>query len=280
MKNKLLSSFFQRLPSFKGKMRLARFYYKGLIAHAVDVTIEVHNSIKYKVPNLRETIGEELFINGYYEKEIIALITENLKDGRAFLDLGANIGAIAIAVAKEKQNNEIYCVEASKRLFDYLTYNINQNNIHNVFPINNALSDTDDLKLSFYAPVDKFGKGSLSPVFTKEAEIVDSITIDTLLHRKSIKDVGVIKIDVEGYEYYAFKGAEQLLLGNTAPIIIFEFVDWAEDQAEGIKSGMAQKLLIDYGYKLFSIEKDKAGYKLIKTDKIIYEGTKMFLATK
>lgn len=280
MSKQPLSSFFQRLPLFKGKMRLARVYYKKLIADAEDVIIEAHGNIRYKVPNLRETIGEELFINGYYEKEIISLITENLKEGQAFLDLGANIGAIAIAVAKEKQNNKIYCVEASKRLFDYLVFNIKQNNTFNIVPINNALSDADDLKLSFYSPVGKFGKGSLSPVFTKEAEIIDSITIDTLLYRKSIKDVGVIKIDVEGYEYYAFKGAEQLLLGNKAPKIIFEFVDWAENQADGIKSGMAQKLLIDYGYKLFLIEKYNSGYKLIKANKIIYEGAKMFLATK
>lgn len=280
MNGQPVSSFFQYLPLFKGKMRLARLCHKALISNASDIIIEGHDKIRYKVPNLKETIGEELFINGFYEKEIINLVIKNLNDDQAFLDLGANIGAIALAVAKEKKNNKIFCVEASKRVFDYLSYNIEQNNAFNIVPINRALSDVDDMQLSFYAPVDKFGKGSLSPVFTENTEIIDSITLDTLILKYFITNIGVIKIDVEGHEHTAFKGAEKLLQHKNAPKIVFEFVDWAERQAKGLNPGMAQKLLIDYGYRLFTIEKSKNSFKLIKADKIFYEGCKMFFATK
>lgn len=265
---------------FKGKMRLARLYYKKLISNAKDVIVKGHNDIIYKLPNLTETIGEEIFVNGYYEKEIIDLILRNLDKGQTFLDLGANIGAITLPIAKEKPYIKIFCVEASAKMFEYLSFNIQLNNFRNVGTINNALSDLDDLQLSFYAPSEKYGKGSLSPVFTNEIETVDSISVDTLISRYSIENVGVIKIDVEGYEYCVFKGARNLLTSKNAPKIVFEFVDWAEASAKGLKPGMAQEILREFGYTIFTIENSNRGFELVRANEVFYNGDKMFFATK
>jgi len=64
--------------------------------------------------------------------------------------------------------------------------------------------------------------------------------------------VDFIKIDVEGYEYHVFKGAETTLSRPDAPDILFEFVDWAEEKAAGIAIGDAQRILKSYGYRIFT----------------------------
>lgn len=118
----------------------------------------------------------------------------------------------------------------------------------------------------------------MSAVFTDEAEEIETVTLDTLLNKQAIKSADFIKIDVEGYEYYAFKGGENLLRKSDAPDILFEFVDWAESQARDLKPGDAQILLMDYGYMLYKFEQGKpVGKPLAKS---ITEGWQLLYATK
>ena len=129
--------------------------------------------------------------------------------------------------------------------------------------------------MDFFAPQDKFGKGSLSPIFTKRSEKVQSRTIDSIMEELDLKSVELIKIDVEGYEYFVFKGAENLLKSKNAPIILFEFVDWAENAVEGLNTGMAQQLLLSMGFQLYRIGEK---HNLIKLHSILHNGSHNLLA--
>ena len=68
----------------------------------------------------------------------------------------------------------------------------------------------------------------MSPVFEKNGQLVNTITLSKLIEDYNIVDIGLIKVDVEGFEYFVFKGGEKYLKKNDAPDILFEFVDWAE----------------------------------------------------
>ena len=64
--------------------------------------------------------------------------------------------------------------------------------------------------------------------FAGSSEKVKTISVDTLLNDLKISELNFIKIDIEGYEYFAFKGAEKTLRHANAPDILFEFLDCAE----------------------------------------------------
>jgi hypothetical protein len=113
--------------------------------------------------------------------------------------------------------------------------------------------DKDNIELDFFSPLDKFGKGSLASVFTNQAVKVNTITLDSLVRMNDFEDVDVIKVDVEGFEQSVFTGASDLLSKVDAPVIFFEFVDWAE-QSAGFKPGDAQRALKEYGYKLYKLD--------------------------
>ena len=93
----------------------------------------------------------------------------------------------------------------------------------------------------------------------------------------ALEAVGFIKIDVEGYEHYAFKGAENLLRKDDAPGILFEFADWAENLASGLKAGDAQRILKDFGYDLFIFNVDQS---ITPINDILTEGNFMLFAKK
>jgi len=153
-------------------------------------------------------------------------------------------------------------LEAAPLVFEYLKKNIEANGLFQVMMINKAISDTEGNEVMIYSPPHKFGKGSMSPVFTSEGVIVETITLKALIKPLHITDIGFIKIDIEGFEYFAFEGGRDLLMNGNAPDILFEFANWAEDSAPGIKAGDAQKLLMDFGYQLYVFEDGRIGTRL------------------
>lgn len=251
----MLDKILRILPTFKGKQRLARLLLKSKFSCLRDVLIQGKYDCTYKVPNIKESIGFELYINGVYEEEIINFIKRRIPFNGIFLDIGANIGAITMPLIKQRKDIKATCIEASLNVFSCLRFNTKNNQLHNCNLVNKAVTDIDGDVVSFFSPPEQFGKGSLSSVFTEDAEYVETITLDTLVAKNNILKVNFIKIDIEGYEYYAFKGGVLLLTSDTAPDILFEFVDWAEGLAKDLKPGDAQKLLIDYGYDLFIVSK-------------------------
>ena len=123
--------------------------------------------------------------------------------------------------------------------------------------------------------MDQFGKGSFAPVFTDQAVEVDTITIDTLLKEFAIQKVSTVKIDIEGFEYFAFQGGKNLFSAEDGPDIIFEFVDWAEELA-GVAKGSAQKILRQFGYQLCLMNNDE----LTPIEEIVIRGNDLFFASK
>jgi FkbM family methyltransferase len=245
--------------------------------HATDVPVTGAYGSKFCLPNLVETIGFEIFINGIYEKETHDFLMGRIPPGAVVLDLGANIGSIIIPICRRRPDVTVICVEASPWVFGYLEKNIRLNGLSNVETVNRAILDTDDQEIDFFAPAEKFGKGSLTPHYSKQSIRVATIKIDTLLEQRKIRQVGLIKIDIQGLEYYAFKGAGRLLSSPDAPDILFEFEDWAERDATGLHAGSAQELLKEYGYTIYSPD---ARGRLIKQGDVLRTGSHNLYATK
>jgi len=272
-----LDTLTRKIPHFKGKFRLVRLLFRRKLRLSRDIVIQGKNAINYKLPNLVENIGFELFADGEYEPGTVELIVKHMPVSGSFIDIGANIGSIAIPVCKKRPDIKAICIEASPRVFGYLKWNIEMNGLKNCLPVNRIVSDADDRVVDFFSPEELFGKGSVSPVFTKSAEKGKSITLDTLLLENNISQPDFIKIDIEGYEYFVFKGGSRTLGSDQAPDILFEFLDWAEGLVNGIEPGQAQALLLEYGYRLYSVEQ----YNRLKpVNGYLKKGEAMLFATK
>jgi FkbM family methyltransferase len=273
----LIDAVLRKLPLFRGKERIARVILARSIKRKRDFWIKGKFNCEYLIPNIVESIGFEIFINAIYEQETSAFIVASLPENGVFLDLGANIGAITIPIHVRRKDVKIVCVEAAPWIYKYLKQNLVRNGAQAVYTINSALFYTDNEIFNFYSPKDKFGKGSLSSVFTDDAVPVSTIRVDTLVKNLGLERVDMIKIDVEGYEGHVFRGATTLLGGINAPDIILEFVDWAERGAKGAAVGDAQKVLRDFGYRIFYFKKIGV---MEEVKGILEEGFFMLFATK
>ncbi len=247
----MIATILRYFKPFKGKQRLARLLLGDRMNHINDVLVKGKYGCTYKIPNIIENVGFDIYVDGMFEQETIELIIKKLPPGGVLVDMGANIGSISLPVCKQRPDIKAICIEAAEKVYQYLEFNVKLNELSNCTIIHKALTDTDGAVVNFFSPDEKFGKGSLSSVFTKNAKQVETIRLDTLLRQQGIGKVDFIKADIEGYEYHAFKGAEKLLSADHAPDILFEFVDWAEEAAHDCRPGDAQQLLMTYGYTLY-----------------------------
>ena len=262
---------------FKGKPRLARLLLGNRINKIKDLLVKGKYGCTFKIPNIIENVGFDIYVDGVFEKKTIELIMQKLPPGGVLVDMGANIGSISLPVCKQRPDVKAICIEAAERVYGYLDFNVKLNELTNCTIINKALTDYDGAIVNFFSLDEKFGKESLSSVFTKDAKQVETIRLDTLLRQHEIVEVDFIKADIEGYEYHAFKGAAKLLSAEKAPDILFEFVDWAEDAAHHCKAGDAQQLLLKYGYTLYTWSSNNERTLM---DKIQTTGNAMIYATK
>jgi FkbM family methyltransferase len=171
----------------------------------------------------------------------------------------------------------VIAVEASSIMYGYLKKNIELNGITNCEILNKAIWLNSENEVPFYLPEEQYGKGMID--MNKSSgnfELVKTISVDDLCKLYQLEKVVFIKVDIEGFEYFAFKGGAQLLKQQDAPDILFEFIATAEKSAESLEPGDAQAILFAYGYKLYKIEHSQ----LIEIKKPLTDSYAMIFATK
>jgi len=81
-------------------------------------------------------------------------------------------------------------------------------------------------------------------------------TIDAHCAAERLARVDFMKVDVEGAELHAFRGAEQLLRGAEAPIILYECSELLTAPF-GTNASEIKQLLTDYGYRIYRFDGDR-----------------------
>ena len=263
-----LSPFYRRLPYFKGKNRLGMWLFKSQMYRNTNESVKGTYGLNYNIINTSDSIGRELFLNGIYESKTLHLLMKLLSPGKIMIDAGANIGAISLPVAKVTKA-VIYAFEPSRLILSTLQQNIVANKISNVFPFPLALSSASG-EANFYESDKVHGWSGLVEIKSFKKYPVKTITLDSFCTLNEIKEIEVLKIDVQGWEYAVLKGAAQLLKAKAIHHIIFEVETWAEENA-GLPAGASQQLLLSSGYELFTLDHEKL-------DRPLYSGTHILWA--
>jgi FkbM family methyltransferase len=236
-------------PGVRGKARLARALLPDA-ARSEAALVRNRDGSPMIVPSLLEPVGLCLWMDGVYEPETLRFLRQHTAPDSVFVDVDANIGAFAVPLAKH--TGRVIAIEASPQVVPYLRKNVALNDLSNVEIIPCAASRPGCDSVPLYVPpVRHFGMASSSPQFCVEPISIPAVSIDSVVQNAR---VSAMKVDTEGYEAHVFLGARQLLGSRYAPVIVFEFCDWAEERAFPGKKGWAQSILMETGYKLWTME--------------------------
>lgn len=162
---------------------------------------------------------------------LLKLIAEKirLKKKILFLDVGADIGYYSVVVGNYFNNYKNICIlgiEPAKNNRKYLKKNLKENNVKNSRVIPFAMHSTGNVKLPLYVEENATGSNTLNPDLSrKNKEIVLTKTIDSIIPSLGAFDSIIIKMDIEGHEKDALRGAKKTLNSGDVTILVEDFLD-------------------------------------------------------
>ena len=164
------------------------------------------------------------------EPEVVHLMAKVVRAGDVVIDGGANVGFFTVLLSRlVGSDGLVIAVEPSERNFNKLKDNLALNGCENVVLHKKALSH-DNAPVRFYQHEDNgqdgcFGDG--------EHRMVPAVTLETLALGRIVR---LIKLDIEGYEANALRGAGTVLRWGTVPFIVCETNNTIPDSAMVVRN--------------------------------------------
>ena len=182
--------------------------------------------------DLAEGIDLSLLIFGTFQRHVVRTVKQVVPPDGIVIDVGANIGAVALPIVAHVTSGHVYAIEPTKYAFEKLGTNIalNPHLGRRVTPVNVFISDstkpTSDLVAYSSWPVSP-GASSHHPIHKGVAMETScaQITLDDFLAQAKLTRVDLIKIDTDGHEFDVLTGAKRCLT-ELRPVVVFEACEY------------------------------------------------------
>lgn len=189
-----------------------------------------------------------------YEMEISQLLAR-IPTPALFLDCGANFGYWSVMNAPRMRS---VAVEASSETFDWLRQNQWENS--DSFDVLHAAVTDGDAPFVFFSMGGNSAGRHISDVEDR-SEKIPAISVDALVQKYLDTADGpiLVKLDVEGFEIDAFKGATETLKTNS----VFVYEDHGKDW-----SCAPTAFLLDSGRRVYAISPDKQFRRVFSLEEV------------
>ena len=170
------------------------------------------------------------------------------------LDCGANRGEWTDALLESNNTlKAIYLIDANPILIDFLKSKYQNNpKVHVIYRGIDYRSD----KMSFHVPNigDSHGTFASNMFYSTYSDSIITSSIDELLEEKNIQKIDFLKLDLEGFDYFALLGARRSISLGKIDIIQFEVTrSWEES---GASPCAAFRFLENANYEIYLLKKD------------------------
>jgi len=210
-------------------------------------TVKV-DGVRLHIPGSRTIRASVLFGN----VRLRSVLDRVLRPGSTFVDVGANIGAVAAWAARRVgRNGRVVAVEPAADNIAVLRENVRANGLDSVTIVEGAAGRARELR-EFYVRGDVSAVNSLFPesIYASVTEVVrvQVTPLDDLVSGSA----DLVKIDVEGAELDVLAGMRRLLQHDSATLII----EWHPvlQQAAGYTCDALPRALLDQGFALEAVD--------------------------
>lgn len=188
---------------------------------------------------------------GLYEFEDSIFLLHFVKKEDLFFDVGSNLGHYSLLLSGIKDCYS-YAFEPVPDTFKQLKRNIELNGLQSKIDYHNIGFAEHEDTLFFTTH-----RGTMNRIANQKTESSVAVRVTTLdeFCRQEIKIPTVLKIDVEGFEYFVIKGASALLSRPELKVILIEFNN--SGQHYGISDDTVFEILTSYGFKPYSYDFSK-----------------------
>jgi len=194
-----------------------------------------------------------------YEPKHVKLIKSIVNKGDVVCDIGSNIGFFTLILAKlVGPQGKVYSFEPDPENFDILRKNVELNGYKNVVFEQAAVSNKKGKLMIYFSEINSGDTRIFQPGEEKEnreSSSALSVKLDDYFTKK--KEVpSFFKIDVQGAELKVFEGMKSILKSKKKIALTVEFSPEML-RSFGCKPDKMLKILRDYGFKLYDLDKQK-----------------------
>ncbi|MEW6769051.1 MAG: FkbM family methyltransferase [Pseudomonadota bacterium] len=256
------------------KIALARMAYHAVhIGRAAfgetDSAIAVRDGVTYDL-DIGQGIDFAIYLGNFFERDTRRALSDLTVPGSTVLDIGANIGAHTLHLARcVGPNGRVLAFEPTDYAFRKLSRNLALNpgltqrvSLYHCFL---ASHDGDRIPQAIYSswPLTDRASGVFAgdDVHAEHlgramrTDAAKSRSIDSVLAENGNPTVHLVKLDVDGFECEILRGAQEMMSGHK-PIFVMELAPYVLDE-RGASLGELIGLFRPHGYKFYH-ERTKA----------------------
>lgn len=180
--------------------------------------------------DLTEGIDFSIFLLGGFQADVLRLIERFVPDDGMVIDVGANLGAIALPVAAAGPRRRVLAIEPTDYAFRKLERNLENNpalrprvTLLKSFIADETRTTSDLVAYSRWPLSDQQRRGNIHPVHLGLATdaFCGQTTLDDVVAHEPWSSVALIKIDTDGHEFRVLRGAGRCL-STIRPLVLFE----------------------------------------------------------
>lgn len=226
--------------------------------------------LKIKV-NTRESLGWSVYTRAIYETAVTEALWRLTNPGDWVVDGGANIGYMTSLLAvRVGGSGKVLSFEPHPEIFSQLQANVESWRKEGVSErielYQTALGEAEGFG-ELHTPL-FFSQNAGTPYLGHRADDKEAAlqrvavrTLDSII--PTDQKVGLVKLDVEGFELAVLKGMKNLLLERRVQHVVFEEF--------GTYPAATHQFLSDLGYTIYGLEHSFGGIRFIKNQPPHYE---------
>ncbi|MEJ5992832.1 FkbM family methyltransferase [Pedobacter sp. Du54] len=143
------------------------------------------------------------------------------KDTINIIDVGANIGSVSKELSYYFPNSTIFAFEPINSTFTLLKDNTKlNNNIKSFHCALGSIKENMEILINKENTINSIKGQNYNPDNYSGSEEIKVIRLDEFAETENISRIGILKIDVEGFEFEVLEGCGNLLKGNIDCILL------------------------------------------------------------
>lgn len=183
---------------------------------------------------------------GLYEFEDSIFLLHYTSEQDVFFDVGSNLGHYSLLLSGIKRCDS-YAFEPVPDTYNQMVRNIELNELQSKIHVKNiGFAEHED---TLFFTTHRGTMNRIAKQKTNSSVAVKVTSLDAFCEQERTIPT-VLKIDVEGFEYFVLKGASALLSEPELKVLLIEFN--SSGQHYGIDDETVYKLLTSYGFKPYS----------------------------
>lgn len=250
--------YLSNFPLRDGKVFLYERLHQGLMPAERLITVTLDKGFRMHL-DLEDAEQRKVYFFGHYhERYEAALVASLLDPGEVFWDVGANVGYFSlVAAAAVGDTGQVIAFEPGAASLERLTANVALNPYKNLRIFNLAVAGAAGEATLYRADGIADSSASLFSAAAGAAagEVCRTVALDSLLKTEELRPPDFLKLDVEGAELAALKGAAGIL-ADFSPLLLVEMEE-KNLVAAGASKGAIQAFLTEFGYQAAHLRKGR-----------------------